>query len=82
MAIEEQEVTIRLPKPLLERLNDFIPDQQHNFFIKEAIVERLNIVEQNAVLEEAMGAWSDTHHSDMKNGEDIDKWLKNLRQGW
>lgn len=35
--------------------------------------------EQLEAIDNAAGAWKDEHHSDMKTDEDIDRWLKNLR---
>ncbi len=82
MAIEQQKVTVTLPKPLLERLNNVIPSRKRSLFITEAIEEHLDLIEQNVALDEAVGAWSDENHPDMPDDEGIDKWLKDLRRGW
>jgi metal-responsive CopG/Arc/MetJ family transcriptional regulator len=81
MATEQQKVTVTLPKPLLERLNGVVPKRKRSLFISEAIAEHLELAEQNTALEQAAGVWSEVDHPDMRTDEDIDKWVKDLRQG-
>lgn len=82
MATEQQKVTVTLPKPLLARLNGVVPKRKRSLFISEAIAEHLELIEQSAALEQAAGAWSDVNHPNMRTDEDVDKWVKDLRQGW
>jgi hypothetical protein len=37
------------------------------------------ILEQAAALEASAGVWRDCDHPDMASGEDIDRWLAELR---
>jgi metal-responsive CopG/Arc/MetJ family transcriptional regulator len=82
MSTNQQKVTVTLPKPLLERLNETIPSRRRSLFITEAIEEHLDLIEQSSALIEAQGAWSLHHHPDMKDDKDIDTWLKDSRQSW
>ncbi len=87
MAIEYRhqdvrKVTVTLPKALLARLEERVPARQRSRFIAEAIAERLALAEQQAAIEESAGVWRDENHPDMQTGEDIDRWLAELRQGW
>ncbi len=77
-----RKVTVTLPKALLARLEERVPARQRSRFIAEAIAERLALAEQQAAIEETAGAWRDENHPDMQTGEDIDRWLTELRQGW
>lgn len=82
MALEQQKVTVSLPKGLLERLNQTVPSRKRSLFITEAIEEHLDLLEQISALEAAAGAWSLENHPTLQDDEGIDKWLKDARQGW
>lgn len=82
MATDQKKVTVTLPKHLLKRLDELVPNRKRSSFIGEAIEEHLNLVEQAVALEEAAGLWSEAHHPELSSDEAIDAWLKDLRQGW
>ena len=87
MAIESaytdtQKITVSLPKALLARLDERIPARGRSHFIIEAIEARLALAEQLAALDETAGAWTDENHPEMRTGEDIDRWLEELRNSW
>jgi len=77
-----QKVTVTLPKPLLERLDDFVPRRQRSRFIATAIQEQIAMLEQLAALDETAGLWTDENHPEMQTEDDIDRWLNQLRSGW
>ncbi len=79
---QAQKITVTLPRELIKRLDVRVPSRQRSRFIANAIESRLAIEEQLAALEETAGSWSDDNHPDMKSGEDIDRWLRDLRQSW
>ena len=79
---DAQKITVTIPGALLNRLNESIPKRQRSEFIVEAIEERLALEEQYAAIEEAAGAWTDEHHPDLRNEDDIDNWLIEFRKGW
>lgn len=78
---EARKIAVTIPMSLLQRLDECIPKQQHDEFIVEAIEERLALVEQNVMLEETAGAWTDAHHPDLCTEEDIERWRVELWQG-
>jgi Arc/MetJ-type ribon-helix-helix transcriptional regulator len=80
--MDTEKVTLTLPKPLLERLEQIVPKEQRDRFVSEAILEHLILVEQSEVLDKTAGAWQDQNHPEMKSEHDIDNWLRALRQGW
>lgn len=79
---QAQKITVTLSRELIKRLDGRVPSRQRSQFIADAIESRLAIEEQLVALEETAGAWSDDNHPDMKSGEDIDRWLRDLRQSW
>ncbi len=80
--MDTEKITITLPKLLLERLEEVIPENQRDRFVTDAILEHLALLEQSDALEQSAGLWQDEYHSDMKSESDIDGWLRELRQGW
>ncbi len=80
--MDTEKVTVILPKPLLERLEEVVPESQRDRFFTEAILEHLAILEQSDALENSAGLWQDEHHPDIKSESEIDGWLRELRQGW
>jgi len=78
----QKKITVILPKPLLEKLDEYVPARGRSRFIAEAIEERLALVEQLAVLDETAGTWTDERHPEMRTDEDIDRWIENLRASW
>jgi metal-responsive CopG/Arc/MetJ family transcriptional regulator len=77
-----RKVTVVVPSALLTRLKERVPPRQRSRFIVEAIEERLAMEEQAAALEEAAGIWTDKAHPELATDEDIDRWLKELRNSW
>jgi Arc/MetJ-type ribon-helix-helix transcriptional regulator len=80
--VDVQKITVTLPRTLLTRLDAHVAPRRRGRFIAEAIEERLALEEQLAALAETAGAWSDKKHPDMLTGEEIDRWLDNLRRSW
>ncbi|MCL4263764.1 MAG: hypothetical protein KJ069_11135 [Anaerolineae bacterium] len=78
----QRKVTVTLPEELLAQMDARIPSRQRSIFIATAIETQLAIVEQQAALEAAAGAWTDDNHPDMLGEADIDAWLNHLRQTW
>ena len=79
---EMRKVTVTLPEELLNRLDLAVPRRERSAFIARAIEEQLALEGQIAAIEEAAGCWSDEAHPDMKTGEDVDRWLADLRRPW
>lgn len=77
-----QKITVVLPRALLARLEEHVVPRQRSQFIVQAIQDRLALEEQMAALDESAGAWTEANHSDLRTGEDIDRWLTGLRSSW
>lgn len=77
-----RDITVTIPETLLNRLNERMSPQQRSLFIVEAIENRLAIEEQLAAVDEAAGSWTYENHPNMKNPQDIDLWLAELRATW
>ncbi len=78
----QKKITVTIPQELLLRLDKFVPQRQRSQFIALAIQTQLAIAEQANAIEESAGIWRDEDYPEMKTDEDIDAWLKELRQGW
>jgi hypothetical protein len=76
-----RKVTVTLPVALVAQLDEKVPARKRSEFIEHAIKEQLAILEQAEALEVAAGAWKDEDYPDLATGEDIDRWIANLRGG-
>ncbi len=77
-----QKITVTFPKRLLSKLDAAVPPRERSLFIAQAVRERLATLEQAQVVDEAAGAWQDEAYPELRDDENIDGWLKQLRQGW
>lgn len=77
-----RKVTVTRPDELLMRLDARVPSRQRSSFIAQAIETQLALAEQQATIEETVGAWSDANHPDMMGKADMDTWLQALRHSW
>ena len=71
---DQRKVTVSLPSDLLAYLDEKVPARKRSEFIARAIKEQLAILEQAEALEAE-------DHPDLATGEDIDRWIANLRGG-
>ncbi len=74
-----RKVTVTLPVSLLTRLDGIVSSRRRSAFIARAVEEQLAILEQAAAIKESAGVWQDEDYPDMATGEDIDRWLAELR---
>ncbi len=77
-----QKITLSLPQALAERLNAQVPARQRSLVITKILEDYLAIAEQEALLAETAGCWSDEHHPELATGQEIDEWLAALRGEW
>ncbi len=71
MSMEQQKVTVTLPKELLERLNKAVPGRKRSLFVVAAIEEQLALTEQSSALAETAGSWSSENHPTMHDDAGI-----------
>lgn len=69
-----------LPQSLIERLNELIPARQRSTFIAQAVDDRLAALEMQQALTESFGAWKDEDYPHLRTNEDIDAFLREIRQ--
>ncbi len=75
-------VNVTFPIPLLEELRKYIPRRERNRFIVEAIENHLKQVRLKKVLEDLRRepAWSDEDHPDLMTIEDVNHYIRRLRE--
>jgi len=79
-----QRVNVTFPVEVLENLEKLLAPRQRNRFIVEATARALQDTQLdralNALLEEP--AWTDENHPDLMSIEDVDHYVRTLRESW
>ncbi|NJN93878.1 MAG: hypothetical protein HC875_07200 [Anaerolineales bacterium] len=75
-------VNVTFPVTLLEELRTYVPRQERNEFIVEATEKLLKQVRLKKVLEDLRQepAWSDEDHPDLMTVEDVNRYVRQLRE--
>lgn len=84
MAEATKRINVTFPISLLEDLRRYIPRRERNKFIVEAAEKELKRVRLRKVLEDLRRepAWSDEDHPDLMTIEDVDRYVRRLRETW
>ena len=84
MVVPKQRINILFPRPLLEDLRRYVPARQRSRVVVEATQEKLQRLKLLAALDSLAKepAWKAEDHPDLKTGQDIDRWVENMRQSW
>ncbi|MFZ2360994.1 MAG: hypothetical protein WA040_16745 [Anaerolineae bacterium] len=81
---ETQRVNVTFPVEVLESLEKLLAPRQRNRFIVDATARALQDARLdrslNALLEEP--AWTDENHPDLMSVEDVDHYVRTLREAW
>ncbi len=81
MAIEpSKRINVTFPNSLLEELREHIPKRKRNEFIVETIEKELRRIRLQQALRESAGAWSDEDHPDLMTVEDVNRYVRQLRE--
>jgi hypothetical protein len=75
-------MNITLPGDLLHELYALIPPRKRNQFIVELLERELRRQRLLKVLEETSGAWSEEDYPHLKTRDDIDHYVRQLREQW
>jgi hypothetical protein len=75
-------INVSLPEPLLQELRELVPPRERNQFIVELIEREVKRLKVLKALELSFGAWSDEDHPDLMTVEDVDRYVRRLREGW
>lgn len=83
MATESlKRINVTFPTSLLEELRRHIPVRERNRFIVEATEKELSRRRLVKALRESAGAWRDEDHPELQTPEDIDRYVRDLRETW
>ena len=80
MTIETKRINVSLPVRLLEDLRRYIPKRERNKFIVEVIEEALRRIRFKKAIRESAGAWSDEDHPDLMTVDDVNRYVRELRE--
>jgi len=80
----KRRINVTFPVDLLEALDELIPPRKRNRFIVEATEEALRRARLARVLEALREepAWKDEDHPDLRSAEDVDRYVRRLRETW
>jgi len=83
-AREKRRINVTFPADLLEALDKFVPSRKRNHFIVEATEEALRRLQLARVLEglREEPAWTDENHPDLMTVQDVDRYVRRLRETW
>ena len=75
-------INVTFPIPLLEELRRYVPRRERNRFIVEATEKELRRRRLLRALRDSAGAWSDEDHPDLMTVEDVNRYVRRLRETW
>lgn len=80
----KRRINVTFPTSVLELLESMVPPRKRNAFIVEATEEALRRERLKVVLQSLAGgpAWSDEDHPDLMTVEDVDRYVRRLRETW
>ncbi|MFN8493470.1 MAG: hypothetical protein U0350_38075 [Caldilineaceae bacterium] len=73
-------INVALPADLLQEFRELVPARQRNQFIVDLVERELRRQRFAKAWAEAAGAWSDEDHPDLMTAEDIDRFVRKLRE--
>ncbi|MCL0065691.1 hypothetical protein M1N79_02230 [Dehalococcoidia bacterium] len=75
-------INITFPVSLLEDLRRYTPRRKRNEFIVKATEEELKRERLLRALRGSAGAWSNEDHPDLMTIEDVNRYVRRLRETW
>jgi len=75
-------INVTFPDSLLQDLKRYVPSRKRSKFIVEATEKELHRMRFSKALRESAGAWSDEDHPDLMTAEDVDRYIRRLRESW
>lgn len=79
---ETTEITVNLPTKLLEELQTHIPHWQETPFLIEVLERELRRARLKQAWEQSAGAWKPEDHPDLQTADDIEVYVRRLRDTW
>lgn len=80
--IPKKRINVSFPESVLELLDKLVPPRERNSFIVEATQEALRRARLIEALQASAGAWSDENHPELMTNDDIDQYIRRLRESW
>ncbi|MFQ6015942.1 MAG: hypothetical protein ACE5NP_10935 [Anaerolineae bacterium] len=80
--VEKRRINVTFPVSLLADLDRVVPSRERNRFIVEATERALRRRLLLKALRESAGAWSDEDHPDLMTVEDVDRYVRRIRETW
>jgi len=79
-AVETKRISVIFPVKVLEDLRRLVPPRERSKFIAEATETELKRLRLEKALRESAGAWSDEDHPDLMTVEDVNRYIRRLRE--
>jgi metal-responsive CopG/Arc/MetJ family transcriptional regulator len=73
-------INIALPELLLEEFKRLVPSRQRNKFIVDLVEREVRRLRWEQILAATAGAWSDQDHTVLQTDEDIERYVRRLRE--
>lgn len=70
---------IRFPARLLEEIDRVVPRGERSKFLIDAAEEKLRRLQRQKAFERAAGAWRDEDYPEFASGEDVARWVRDMR---
>lgn len=79
-----QRINVTIPASLLEEIRRYVPRRERNRFIVRAAEKELGRIKLRKILEDLRRrpAWADEDHPDLRTAEDVDRYVRSLREAW
>ena len=78
----KRRISVTFPESVLDLLESVVPARKRNVFIFEATEAALRRERRLKAIQESSGAWADEDHPDLMTAEDIDRYVRRLRETW
>lgn len=63
-------------------IDKFVGKRKRSKFVVEATKDKLAKERFLKALKEAVGAWTDKDHPELRTKKDVDRYIRNLRKSW
>lgn len=78
--VDTKEINLNVPIKLLEELQLYLPNWQEEQFLLDLLERELRRVRLQQAWEQSAGVWSDEDHPDLKTAEDIEAYIRQIRE--
>jgi hypothetical protein len=80
--VTRKRINVSFPESVLALLEKVVPSRERNGFIVNATEEALRREHLLNALQASAGAWTDEEHPDLMTVEDVDRYVRRLRETW